>query len=215
MFFWDSGNYQLIGNSPELQLRIQDENIMIRPIAGTSKGKGHDAESRKKVLDAFSKDSKENAEHVMLVDLARNDIGIMAEAGSVKVTQLMAVEEFSHVFHLTSTVVGKLKKNMDTMEVFEATFPAGTLTGAPKVRAMEIISELEGIKRGPYGGAFGFFDFNGNIISSIVIRTIVRKGDELYLQASAGIVSDSVPEEEWEETEYKMKALKEVIYNFK
>lgn len=214
MFFWDSGNYQLIGNSPELQLRIQDENIMIRPIAGTSKGKGHDEESRKKILDAFTKDSKENAEHVMLVDLARNDIGIMAEAGSVKVTQLMAVEEFSHVFHLTSTVVGKLKKNMGTMEVFEATFPAGTLTGAPKVRAMEIISELEGIKRGPYGGAFGFFDFNGNIISSIVIRTIVRKGDELFLQASAGIVSDSVPEEEWEETEYKMKALKEVIHNF-
>jgi len=211
MFYWDCNDYQLIGNSPELQLRIQDQDVMIRPIAGTSKGKGNNMEERERILEAFTKDIKENAEHIMLVDLARNDIGIMAEAGTVHVSQLMEVEEFSHVFHLTSTVVGKLKANLNSMEVFEATFPAGTLTGAPKVRAMEIISELETEQRGPYGGAFGFFDFNGNIISSIVIRTVVRKGEELFLQASAGIVSDSVPEAEWDETEYKMKALKEVI----
>ncbi|PQQ65652.1 hypothetical protein B9R14_01945 [Acetivibrio saccincola] len=206
MFFWDSKEYKLIGDSPELQLRIENGEVMIRPIAGTSKGKGHDEISRNNIIEKLKNDAKENAEHIMLVDLARNDIGIMAIPGTVAVTQLMSVEEFSHVFHLTSTVVGRLNKGLNSMEVFEATFPAGTLTGAPKVRAMEIISELESEIRGPYGGAFGFFDFNGNIVSSIIIRTVLKMGEKLYLQASAGIVADSIDENEWMETIYKMKA---------
>lgn len=207
MFYWDNGDYQLLGDSPELQLRVVKGQVMIRPIAGTSKGKGHDKKSRDEILKNFKDDAKENAEHIMLVDLARNDIGRRAEAGSVGVSQLMQVEEFSHVFHLTSTVSGQLQNNDYSMDVFEATFPAGTLTGAPKIRSMEIISELEPETRGAYGGAFGFFDFEGNIVSSIIIRTIVRKGNKLYLQASAGIVADSVPENEWNETNYKMSVL--------
>lgn len=207
MFFWDSQNYKLIGDSPELQLRIENGDVMIRPIAGTSKGKGHDEESRNEIIERFKTDAKENAEHIMLVDLARNDIGTMAVPGTVCVKQLMSIEEFSHVFHLTSTVVGKLNIGLNPIEIFEATFPAGTLTGAPKVRAMEIISELEPEIRGPYGGAFGFFDFNGNIVSSIIIRTVLQMGEKLYLQASAGIVADSNEESEWMETIYKMKAV--------
>lgn len=211
MFYWDNGDYQLIGDSPELQLRIDNGKIMIRPIAGTSKGKGTDEKSRNEILTNFKKDAKENAEHIMLVDLARNDIGTMASKGSVQVSQLMNVEEFSHVFHLTSTVVGELSPGLNSMEVFEYTFPAGTLTGAPKIRAMEIISELESEIRGPYGGAFGFFDFGGNIVSSIIIRTILKKQNKLYIQASAGIVADSVPESEWEETFYKMRGVRQAI----
>ena len=207
MFYWDNNDYQLIGDSPELQLRVVDRQVMIRPIAGTSKGKGKDKASRKELLQNFKNDVKENAEHIMLVDLARNDIGRRAVPGSVRVNHLMDVEEFSHVFHLTSTVVGQLKKNDYTMDVFESTFPAGTLTGAPKIRAMEIISEFEKESRGPYGGAFGFFDFSGNIISSIIIRTAVKKGSQIYLQAAAGVVADSKPEDEWNETNFKMRAL--------
>lgn len=213
MFYWDSEDYQLIGNSPELQLRVDNGKIMIRPIAGTSKGKGTDEKDRKEILENFIRDSKENAEHIMLVDLARNDIGCKAIKGSVHVSQLMNVEEFSHVFHLTSTVVGKLKKGLNSMEVFESTFPAGTLTGAPKVRAMEIISELETEVRGPYGGAFGFFDFEGNIVTSIIIRTILKKDKKLFIQASAGIVADSVPENEWNETIHKMAGVRQAIAN--
>lgn len=211
MFFWDSKDYQLIGDSPELQLRIENDEVMIRPIAGTSKGKGHDEASRREIINKFQNDAKENAEHIMLVDLARNDIGTMAIPGTVCVKQLMSVEEFSHVFHLTSTVVGNLYKGLNSMEIFEATFPAGTLTGAPKVRAMEIISELEPEIRGPYGGAFGFFDFNGNIVSSIIIRTALKIGSKIFLQASAGIVADSIAENEWQETEFKMKALRVAV----
>lgn len=211
MFYWDNGDYQLIGDSPELQLRVDNGKIMIRPIAGTSKGKGTDEKSRNEILTNFKKDAKENAEHIMLVDLARNDIGTMANKGSVYVSQLMNVEEFSHMFHLTSTVVGELAPGLNSMEVFEYTFPAGTLTGAPKVRAMEIITELEPEIRGPYGGAFGFFDFGGNIVSSIIIRTILKKENKLYIQASAGIVADSKPESEWEETFHKMRVLRQAI----
>lgn len=213
MFYWDNEDYQLIGDSPELQLRVDNGKIMIRPIAGTSKGKGTDEKSRNEILENFTRDSKENAEHIMLVDLARNDIGCKSVKGSVHVSQLMKVEEFSHVFHLTSTVVGKLQKGLNPMEVFESTFPAGTLTGAPKVRAMEIISELETEIRGPYGGAFGFFDFEGNIVTSIIIRTIIKKNKKLYIQASAGIVADSVPESEWNETLHKMAGLRQAIAN--
>lgn len=211
MFYWDNGDYQLIGDSPELQLRIDNGEIVIRPIAGTSKGKGKNEKERQTIIEKFKNDPKELAEHVMLVDLARNDIGIVATIGSVHVSRLINVEEFSHVFHLVSTVEGELKAGSSSMEVFEATFPAGTLTGAPKVRAMEIISEIEPETRGAYGGAFGFFDFNGNLVSSIIIRTAVKIGDNIFLQAAAGIVADSVPEQEWDEIGYKMQALKQAI----
>ncbi len=211
MFYWDAGMYQLISNSPELQLRVEDLNVKIRPIAGTSKGKGNNPEEREEKKNELVNDAKEQAEHIMLVDLARNDIGRVAEAGTVKVSKLMRAEEFSHVFHLISNVEGNISSDSNSMELFESTFPAGTLSGAPKVRALEIIEELEDEQRGPYGGAFGIFDFNGNIISSIIIRTVLRKGENLYLQASAGIVADSSPESEWNEIEHKTAAIKKAL----
>lgn len=211
MFYWDAGMYQLISNSPELQLRVEDLNVKIRPIAGTSKGKGNNPVEREEKKHELVNDAKEQAEHIMLVDLARNDIGRVAEAGTVKVSKLMRAEEFSHVFHLISNVEGNISPHSNSMELFESTFPAGTLSGAPKVRALEIIEELEDEQRGPYGGAFGIFDFNGNIISSIIIRTVLRKGENLYLQASAGIVADSIPESEWNEIEHKTAAIKKAL----
>ncbi|QNU66254.1 chorismate-binding protein [Ruminiclostridium herbifermentans] len=211
MFYWNAGEYQIISNSPELQLRVEDLNVKIRPIAGTSKGKGVNEEEKEKLLNELVNDAKEQAEHIMLVDLARNDIGRVATAGTVKVSKLMRAEEFSHVFHLISNVEGNISKDSNTMELFESTFPAGTLSGAPKVRALEIIEELEDEQRGPYGGAFGIFDFNGNAITSIIIRSVLRKGDNLYLQASAGIVADSIPESEWNEIEHKTAAIKEAL----
>lgn len=211
MFYWDSGDYQLISNSPELQLKIIGDEAKIRPIAGTSKGKGSTPEERKKIIEEFESDEKESAEHVMLVDLARNDLGRLANPGSVHVSQLKTLEEYSHVFHLTSTVEAAIPAELNKMRLFESTFPAGTLTGAPKVRSMEIISEMETEVRGPYGGAFGFFDFNGNIVSSIIIRTVLRIGKKTYLQASAGFVADSVPEAEWNETIHKMRAVKKAV----
>ena len=147
----------------------------------------------------------------MLVDLARNDIGRIATSGSVRVSKLMKTEEFSHVFHLISSVEGEILGEINTMKLFESTFPAGTLTGAPKVRAMEIINELENEERGPYGGAFGFFEFNGNILSSIIIRTILRKDEDLYLHASAGIVADSKDYLEWDEIQHKTETIKQVL----
>jgi para-aminobenzoate synthetase len=183
----------------------------IRPIAGTSKGKGQNEAERKKLLDDLISSEKERAEHIMLVDLARNDIGIHAETGSVKVEKLLSVEEYSNVFHIVSIVSGKIPQNCNKMKLFEASFPAGTLTGAPKVRAMEIIQELEDYERGVYGGAFGFFDFNGNILSSIAIRTAIKIGENVYFQSSAGIVADSNPADEWNETQFKTNAIKSVI----
>ncbi len=215
MFYFNTLNYQIISNSPELQFSIIDRNAMIRPIAGTSKGKGHNEESKKIVMETFKNDVKEKAEHIMLVDLARNDIGRMAIAGTVRVEELMCVEEYSNLFHLTSTVVGKLQNGLNSMELFECTFPAGTLTGAPKIRAMEIISELETEQRGPYGGAMGIFDFNGNIKSCIIIRSIIKKQNKLYIQASAGIVADSTPENEWTEIKNKLMTAKKAIANIK
>lgn len=211
MFFWEDSTYQLISNSPELQLRVEDGNVIIRPIAGTSKGKGTNREEAEFYRKDLENNPKERAEHIMLVDLARNDIGRVADVGSVSVTTLMKSEEFSHVFHLISSVEGKVSKNINTMKLFESTFPAGTLTGAPKVRAMEIINELEDEERGPYGGAMGFFEFNGNIVSSIIIRTILKKEENLYLHASAGIVADSKDYLEWEEIQHKTEAIKQVL----
>ncbi|QNU66262.1 chorismate-binding protein [Ruminiclostridium herbifermentans] len=213
MSFIQNDTYTFASNSPELQFSVVDGHAMIRPIAGTSKGKGQDADERAKVLEEFSKDKKENAEHIMLVDLARNDIGRMAVKGSVHVPDLLKVEEYSNFFHMTSTVKGKLQSDLNSMELFEATFPAGTLTGAPKIRAMEIISELEPEKRGPYGGAIGCFDFNGNIISSIIIRTAIKKDGRIYIQAAAGTVADSIPENEWNEVLNKLGALRQSITN--
>jgi para-aminobenzoate synthetase len=213
MTFIESDTYNFVGNSPELQFSVINGQAMIRPIAGTSKGKGKDEKGREKILQEFSGDKKENAEHIMLVDLARNDIGRMAVAGSVQVTEFLKIEEYSNFFHMTSTVIGKLQSDLNSMELFEATFPAGTLTGAPKIRAMEIISELEPEKRGPYGGAVGIFDFNGNIISSIIIRTIIKKDNKLYIQSAAGTVADSTPENEWNEVLNKLGALRQAIAN--
>lgn len=211
MFYWECEDYQLISNSPELQLRVENGNVTIRPIAGTSKGKGKTKEEAQFLKEDLENNPKEQAEHIMLVDLARNDIGKIAIAGSVKVSNLMKTEEFAHVFHLISNVEGEILGEMNTMKLFESTFPAGTLTGAPKVRAMEIINELENEERGPYGGAFGFFDFNGNILSSIIIRTILRKEDNLYLHASAGIVADSKDYLEWNEIQHKTETVKQVL----
>jgi len=211
MFYWECKDYQLISNSPELQLKVENEKVIIRPIAGTSKGKGKTKEEAKALREDLENNPKEQAEHIMLVDLARNDIGRIAIPGSVKVSKLMNTEEFSNVFHLTSNVEGEILGEINTMKLFESTFPAGTLTGAPKVRAMEIINELENEERGPYGGAFGFFEFNGNILSSITIRTILRKGEDLYLQASAGIVADSKDYLEWNEIQHKTETIKQVL----
>ena len=211
MFFWERADYSLIGNSPELQLKVEGQHAEIRPIGGTSKGKGRNATERQKLLDDMISSKKEQTEHIMLVDLAKDDIGVYAEKGSVKVDKFMFVEEYSNVFHLVSVVSGKLPKNCNSMKVFEASFPAGTLTGAPRVRACEIIQELEDYERGVYGGAFGFFDFNGDILSSIAIRTAIKIGDNVYFQSSAGIVASSNPEDEWNETEFKTNAIKSVI----
>ena len=211
MFLWENSDYQLLSNSPELQLKVENGKVIIRPIAGTSKGKGNSHEEALALRKALEDDPKEQAEHIMLVDLARNDIGRVAMEGSVTVSSLMKSEEFSHVYHLISSVEGKLDENTNTMKLFESTFPAGTLTGAPKVRAMEIINSLETEERGPYGGAFGFFDFNGNIISSIIIRTILKKKNDLYLHASAGIVADSKDYLEWQEIGHKTEAIKKIL----
>lgn len=204
-------DYQLISNSPELQLRVENRKVIIRPIAGTSKGKGKTKEEAEVLKQDLENNPKEQAEHIMLVDLTRNDMGRIATAGSVRVSKLMKTEEFSHVFHLVSSVEGDILEEVNTMKLFESTFPAGTLTGAPKVRAMEIINELENEERGPYGSASGFFDFNGNILSSIIIRTILRKDEDLYLQASAGIVADSKDYLEWDEIQHKTETIKQVL----
>lgn len=212
MFFWGCKNYQLISNSPELQLKVQNGDVLIRPIAGTSQGKGKTKEEAEALMRELANSEKERAEHIMLVDLARNDIGRVAIPGTVRVSQLMEVEEFSHVFHLVSSVEAKISDEVSSMKLFESTFPAGTLTGAPKVRAMEIISELEEEERGPYGGVFGFFEFNGNILSTIIIRTILYKNEMIYLQSAAGIVADSTEEREWNELQHKTEAIEEVLF---
>lgn len=212
MFLWERAGISLIGNSPEMQLKIKDHLIVSRPIAGTSKGKGKNQEERQKVIADLITSEKEQAEHVMLVDLARNDISKVSETGSVKVNKLMTVEEYHNVFHMTSTVTGKLIDTADSLAIFEDSFPAGTLSGAPKIRAMEIIQELEQDERGPYGGAFGFFDFSGDINSAIIIRTIMKIDKTLTFQASAGIVADSVAEEEWNEIFYKTATLRKIIH---
>jgi anthranilate synthase component I len=210
MYFYDMGDFQIVGASPEILVRqehtLAGDKITIRPLAGT-RPRGATPELDKALEKELSADPKERAEHLMLIDLARNDIGRIAKTGSVKVTEAFAVERYSHVMHIVSNVEGLLKDGMTSLDVLRATFPAGTLTGAPKVRAMEIIDELEPVKRGIYGGACGYLSFAGDMDVAISIRTGIVKDQTLFVQAAAGVVADSVPELEWQETEAKARAL--------
>jgi anthranilate synthase component 1 len=210
MYFYDLGDFQIVGASPEILVRQEHtpdgDKVTIRPLAGT-RPRGATPELDKALEEELSADPKERAEHVMLIDLARNDIGRIAKTGTVKVTDAFAIERYSHVMHIVSNVEGLLKDGMTSLDVLRATFPAGTLTGAPKVRAMEIIDELEPVKRGIYGGACGYLSFAGDMDVAIAIRTGIVKDGMLYVQAAAGVVADSVPELEWKETEAKARAL--------
>jgi len=210
MYFYDMGEFQIVGASPEILVRHEHtpegDTVTIRPLAGT-RPRGETPEHDKALEVELGGDPKERAEHLMLIDLARNDIGRIAKTGSVKVTEAFVVERYSHVMHLVSNVEGLLRDGMTNLDVLKATFPAGTLTGAPKVRAMEIIDELEPVKRGIYGGACGYLSFAGDMDVAIAIRTGIVKDQVLYVQAAAGVVADSVPELEWKETEAKARAL--------
>ena len=206
MYYFKSNDLNIIGASPEMLVRVTDNQIETFPIAGTRPRDG-DVEANKKLTDELLSDEKERAEHVMLVDLARNDVGQIARFGSVKVPEFMQVHQFSHVQHIVSKVIGELKDEMDCFEAVRAIFPAGTVSGAPKIRAMEIIQELEKESRGPYAGALGYISKNMCADFAITIRTLVVKGNKAYIQAGAGIVADSIPEKEWFETEQKAGAL--------
>ena len=210
MYFYDMGDFQIVGASPEILVRREQASegvkVTIRPLAGT-RPRGATPELDKALEAQLRSDPKEHAEHLMLIDLARNDIGRIARTGSVKVTEAFTVERYSHVMHLVSNVEGLLKEGVSNLDVLRATFPAGTLTGAPKIRAMEVIDELEPTKRGIYGGACGYLSFAGDMDLAIAIRTGVIKDQTLYVQAAAGVVADSVPELEWQETEAKARAL--------
>ncbi len=210
MYFYDLGEFQIVGASPEILVRQEQTpegaKVTIRPLAGT-RPRGATPELDKALETELSADPKERAEHLMLIDLARNDIGRIAKTGSVKVTDAFVIERYSHVMHIVSNVEGLLKDGMSNLDVLRATFPAGTLTGAPKIRAMEIIDELEPVKRGIYGGACGYLSFAGDMDVAIAIRTGIVKDNTLYVQAAAGVVADSVPEMEWRETEHKARAL--------
>jgi len=210
MYYYDFGDFQVVGASPEILVRQEQveegQKVTIRPLAGT-RPRGATVERDKVVEQELVNDPKERAEHVMLIDLARNDIGRIAKTGSVKVTEAFAVERYSHVMHIVSNVEGLLNEGMDSIDVLKATFPAGTLTGAPKVHAMELIDQLEPSKRGLYGGACGYLSYAGDMDVAIAIRTGIVKDQTLYVQAAAGVVADSVPELEWQETEAKARAL--------
>ncbi len=211
MYFYNFGDMQIVGASPEILVRNEQTNdgkkkVTIRPLAGT-RPRGATPEKDAQLAKELLADPKEIAEHVMLIDLARNDIGRIAETGSVQVTDKLVIEKYSHVQHIVSNVEGILKPGLTNLDVLKATFPAGTLSGAPKVRAMELIDELEPIKRGIYGGACGYLSFGGEMDLAIAIRTGVIKDGMLYVQAAAGVVADSVPEMEWQETENKARAV--------
>lgn len=206
MYFLDMGDHQVVGSSPEILARLEDGEITVRPIAGTRR-RGRTPEEDRAMEEELVNDPKEIAEHLMLIDLGRNDVGRVAQTGTVKLTDKMVVERYSHVMHITSNVTGQLKPGLDAMAVLRAALPAGTLSGAPKIRAMEIIDELETEKRGIYGGAVGYIAWNGNMDTSIAIRTAVIKGGKLYVQAGGGVVADSVPALEWKETMNKARAI--------
>ena len=206
MYFLRMGDSHVLGSSPEMLVRVSGRKLDYRPIAGTRWRGGDDAEDQR-LEEELRQDEKERAEHVMLVDLGRNDLGRVSEYGSVRVRDLMYVERYSHVMHLVSAIEGTLRPELDALDAFSACFPAGTLTGAPKVRAMEIIEELEPVRRGVYGGAVMYADFAGNLDSCIAIRTMLMQGDHAYVQAGAGIVADSNPQREYEECKNKAQAL--------
>ena len=206
MFFFDFGEFNVVGASPEILVRREGEAVTVRPIAGTRR-RGKNADEDAALATELLADGKERAEHIMLVDLGRNDIGRVAQTGSVRVTEQMVIERYSHVMHIVSNVEAKLKPGLNAIDVLRATFPAGTVSGAPKVRAMEIIDELEPVKRGVYSGAVGYLGFNGDMDVAIALRTAVVKDGMLHVQAGGGVVADSVPQAEWQETQSKARAL--------
>lgn len=210
LYYFNFGDFEIIGSSPEMLVKQTDQKVYTCPIAGTRR-RGVDEEEDQLLKDNLLQDEKERAEHVMLVDLARNDMGRISEFGTVKVTQFMEVQNYSHVMHIVSLVEGKKKGTLHPLELVSSFLPAGTLSGAPKIRAMEIIDELETERRGLYGGATGYIDFNGSMDFCITIRTMIKKGNRVYLQAGAGIVADSVPELEYQECCNKVMALAKTL----
>jgi len=206
MFCLDFGDRQLVGSSPEIHVRCEDGRVETRPIAGT-RPRSDDAAEDRRLAEELLADPKERAEHIMLVDLARNDLGRVCRPGSVRVPELMTVERYSHVMHIVSDVQGELASDRNVYDLLRATFPAGTVSGAPKVRAMEIIAELEPLRRGPYAGAVAYFGFSGNLDSCITIRTVALQDARAWIQAGAGIVADSDPAREWDETHNKARGM--------
>jgi anthranilate synthase component 1 len=204
MYYLDLEECQVVGSSPEILVRLQDNEVTLRPIAGTRKRGSSPEEDERNKKDLLN-DPKEIAEHLMLIDLGRNDVGKVSEIGTVKVTDKMIIEKYSHVMHIVSNVIGNLSEDLNYLDALKATLPAGTLSGAPKIRAMEIINELEPSSRGIYGGAIGYISWNGNIDTAIAIRTAVIKDDVIHVGAGAGIVADSIPENEWLECKQKSK----------
>jgi anthranilate synthase component 1 len=206
MYCLEFGPQCIVGSSPEVHVRCEDGMVEVRPIAGT-RPRGVDAETDRALADELLADPKERAEHIMLVDLGRNDIGRVCKYGTVRVPELMTIERYSHVMHIVSDVVGRMDDRHTVYDLMRSTFPAGTVSGAPKIRAMEIIAELESVHRGPYAGAVGYFSFTGNLDSCITIRTVLMDGDRAYVQAGAGIVADSDPEKEYQETCNKARGM--------
>jgi anthranilate synthase component 1 len=210
MYYLNFGGLKIVGSSPEVMVRCEDGVVEVRPIAGT-RPRGRTAKEDARLQKELLADPKERAEHIMLVDLGRNDLGRVCDYRSVKTNELMVIEKYSHVMHIVSDVTGWLRKGRDVYDVVRATFPAGTVSGAPKVRAMEIIDELENVRRGPYAGCIGYFSFSGNLDTCITIRTLIIQNNRAYVQAGAGIVADSVPEKEFRETQNKAGALIKAI----
>ena len=210
MYFLNMAQFDIVGSSPEILVRLLDGKVSVRPIAGTRK-RGADAEQDLLMEQELMGDEKELAEHLMLIDLGRNDVGRIAKTGSVSLTEKMLVERYSHVMHIVSNVDAQIRPDLDAIDVLKATFPAGTVSGAPKIRAMEIINELEPIKRGVYSGAVGYLGWNGNMDTAIAIRTAVLKDGVISVQAGAGIVADSMPKAEWKETLNKARAMVKAV----
>src|SRR5206468_6256425 len=206
LFYLPFGDFCLIGSSPEILVRVEDGLVTIRPLAGTRR-RGKDEAEDQALAEELLSDPKERAEHIMLVDLGRNDVGRVSDFATVQLTDVMKVERYSHVMHITSNVTGRLSPGKTAFDALRAGLPAGTVSGAPKVRAMEVIDEVEPQRRGPYAGAVGYFDFTGNMDTCIALRTLVLQGSTAYIQAGAGIVADSVPEREREETLNKAMGL--------
>jgi anthranilate synthase component 1 len=210
MFLLRTPDCTLVGSSPEIMVRVVDGKVTVRPLAGTRR-RGRTEEEDVRLAEELLADPKERAEHVMLVDLGRNDVGRVAEYGSVEISDVMVIERYSHVMHITSNVTGQLTEDRDAFDALAACLPAGTVSGAPKVRAMQVIDELEPHRRGPYAGAVGYIDFAGNMDTCIALRTIVIQNGTAYVQAGAGIVADSIPSQEYEETLNKARGLLKAI----